>query len=132
MFILFFVSASTHNFLKLWQEIIFLICALQTVASFFIISFLFMNKKLGLLQVVVRDIVSKSVVTQFRAHKSPISALCFDPSGTLLVTASVQGHNINIFKIMPGSSKAGKSYMHLYQLQRGLTNAVRAMNFPLQ
>ncbi|KAK1582718.1 hypothetical protein Q3G72_017624 [Acer saccharum] len=53
-------------------------------------------------QVIVRDIVSKVVIAQFRAHKSPISALCFDPSGTLLVTASVQGHNINVFKIMPG------------------------------
>ncbi|KAJ4832445.1 hypothetical protein Tsubulata_017108 [Turnera subulata] len=80
--------------------------------------------------VVVRDIVSKLVIAQFRAHKSPISALCFDPSGTLLVTASVQGHNINVFKILPGlsgSSSAGDtgtSYTHLYRLQRGFTNAV--------
>ncbi|XP_077221211.1 autophagy-related protein 18f-like [Tasmannia lanceolata] len=80
--------------------------------------------------VIVRDIVSKSVVTQFRAHRSPISALCFDPSGTLLVTASVQGHNINVFRIMPsplGSSSgfdATGSYVHLYRLQRGFTNAV--------
>ncbi|KAH7511569.1 hypothetical protein JRO89_XSUnG0189700 [Xanthoceras sorbifolium] len=81
-------------------------------------------------QVIVRDIVSKVVIAQFRAHKSPISALCFDPSGTLLVTASVQGHNINVFKIMPGllggssAGDAGTSYVHLYRLQRGLTNAV--------
>ncbi|KAK6230376.1 hypothetical protein QUC31_001894 [Theobroma cacao] len=80
--------------------------------------------------VIVRDIVSKAVIAQFRAHKSPISALCFDPSGTLLVTASVQGHNINVFKIMPalqGSSSvcdASSSYAHLYRLQRGFTNAV--------
>ncbi|KAJ8763665.1 hypothetical protein K2173_003137 [Erythroxylum novogranatense] len=80
--------------------------------------------------VVVRDIVTKLVITQFRAHKSPISALCFDPSGILLVTASVQGHNINVFRIMPtllGSSSsgdAGFSYAHLYRLQRGFTNAV--------
>ncbi|KAH8518447.1 hypothetical protein Peur_037541 [Populus x canadensis] len=77
--------------------------------------------------VVVRDIVSKLVIAQFRAHKSPISALCFDSSGTLLVTASIQGHNINVFKIMPGlqgSSSAGASYVHLYRLQRGFTNAV--------
>jgi WD40 repeat protein len=81
-------------------------------------------------QVIVRDIVSKVVIAQFRAHRSPISALCFDPSGTLLVTASVQGHNINVFKIMPGqsvsssASDAGASYVHLYRLQRGFTNAV--------
>nr|KYP53470.1 Breast carcinoma-amplified sequence 3 [Cajanus cajan] len=79
--------------------------------------------------VIVRDIVSKNVIAQFRAHKSPISALCFDPSGTILVTASVQGHNINVFKIMPGyervsTSDAGPSYVHLYRLQRGFTNAV--------
>ncbi|CAN1224177.1 Autophagy-related protein 18f [Linum grandiflorum] len=84
--------------------------------------------KIGM--VIIRDIISKHVVTQFRAHKSPISALCFDPSGTLLVTASVQGHNFNVFKIMPGSTvrtSAGDhdgSYVHLYRLQRGFTNAV--------
>ncbi|KAA8544636.1 hypothetical protein F0562_022648 [Nyssa sinensis] len=54
--------------------------------------------------VIVRDIVSKSVITQFRAHKSPISSLCFDPSRIFLVTASVQGHNINVFQIMLGLS----------------------------
>ncbi|KAJ6332824.1 hypothetical protein OIU77_008805 [Salix suchowensis] len=81
-------------------------------------------------QVVVRDIVSKLVIAQFKAHKSPISALCFDSSGTLLVTASVQGHNINVFKIMPGlqgsssAGDAGASHIHLYRLQRGFTNAV--------
>ncbi|KAA8523736.1 hypothetical protein F0562_010159 [Nyssa sinensis] len=80
--------------------------------------------------VIVRDIVSKSVIAQFRAHKSPISSLCFDPSGTILVTASDQGHNINVFRIMPpisGSScgsDSGASYVHLYRLQRGFTNAV--------
>ncbi|XP_010931238.1 autophagy-related protein 18f [Elaeis guineensis] len=80
--------------------------------------------------VIVRDIVSKSVVVQFRAHGSPISALCFDPSGTLLVTASIHGHNINVFRIMPslhGSSSASDAngtYIHLYRLQRGITNAV--------
>ncbi|XP_062077818.1 autophagy-related protein 18f [Humulus lupulus] len=80
--------------------------------------------------VIVKDIVSKAVIAQFRAHKSPISALCFDPSGTLLVTASVQGHNINVFKIMPGhagsssASDTASSYVHLYRLQRGFTNAV--------
>ncbi|XP_015898152.2 autophagy-related protein 18f [Ziziphus jujuba] len=80
--------------------------------------------------VIVRDIVNKVVIAQFRAHKSPISALCFDPSGTLLVTASVQGHNINVFKIMPGLPVSSSAYdatgshVHLYRLQRGFTNAV--------
>ncbi|KAE8680196.1 autophagy-related protein 18f-like isoform X3 [Hibiscus syriacus] len=80
--------------------------------------------------VIVRDIVSKVVISQFRAHRNPIAALCFDPSGTLLVTASVQGHNINVFKIMPGplgnssACDTQTSYTHLYRLQRGITNAV--------
>ncbi|MCD7463910.1 hypothetical protein HAX54_051687 [Datura stramonium] len=80
--------------------------------------------------VIVRDMVSKTLIAQFRAHKSPISALCFDPSTTLLVTASIQGHNINVFRIVPGLSEGtcatdpGSSYVHLYRLQRGLTNAV--------
>ncbi|GMI65303.1 homolog of yeast autophagy 18 (ATG18) H [Hibiscus trionum] len=83
--------------------------------------------------VVVKDFVSKAVVSQFRAHTSPISALCFDPSGTLLVTASIHGNNINIFRIMPSSTKKGSgtqsydwssSHVHLYKLHRGMTSAV--------
>ncbi|WOL12589.1 autophagy-related protein [Canna indica] len=83
--------------------------------------------------VVIKDFTSKEVISQFRAHTSPISALCFDPSGTLLVTASVHGHNINIFRIMPtflqnGSTSAGydwsSSHVHLYKLYRGLTAAI--------
>ncbi|KAI3688560.1 hypothetical protein L2E82_46211 [Cichorium intybus] len=71
--------------------------------------------------VIVRDVVSKSVIAQFKAHDSPIASLSFDPSGTLLVTASVHGHNFNVFRIMPEN---GSSYGHLYRLQRGFTNAV--------
>ena len=84
-----------------------------------------------LLQVVVKDIVSRAIVSQFRAHTSPISALCFDPSGTLLVTASIYGNNINIFRIMPSRSGSGtqsydlnSSHVHLYKLHRGMTTAV--------
>ncbi|KAL1074607.1 hypothetical protein V6Z11_D11G301400 [Gossypium hirsutum] len=83
--------------------------------------------------VVVKDFVSRAVISQFRAHTSPISALCFDPSGTLLVTASIHGNNINIFRIMPSSTKNGSgsqsydwssSHVHLYKLHRGMTSAV--------
>ncbi|XP_076948314.1 autophagy-related protein 18f-like isoform X2 [Bidens hawaiensis] len=73
--------------------------------------------------VIVRDVVSKSVIAQFKAHDSPIASLCFDPSGTLLVTASVHGHNFNVFRIIPGATN-GASYIHLYKLQRGFTNTV--------
>lgn len=82
------------------------------------------------LQVVIKDFVSGAVVSQFRAHTSPISALCFDPSGTLLVTASIYGNNINIFRIMQSCSQNGSGYdwstshVHLYKLHRGMTSAV--------
>ncbi|XP_024992946.1 autophagy-related protein 18h-like isoform X1 [Cynara cardunculus var. scolymus] len=83
--------------------------------------------------VVIKDFVSEVIISQFRAHTSPISALCFDPSGTLLVTASVNGNNVNIFRILPSSSKNGSgtrvfdwnsSHLHLYKLHRGMTSAV--------
>lgn len=81
--------------------------------------------------IVVKDLVCSEVISQFRAHTSPISALCFDPSGTLLVTASVHGNNMNIFRIMPfhkcggsGSGDWSTSYVHLYKLYRGITSAV--------
>ncbi|CAM0955563.1 unnamed protein product [Alopecurus aequalis] len=84
--------------------------------------------------VIIKDVTSKVVISQFRAHTSPISALCFDPSGTLLVTASVHGHNINVFRIMPTCIANGSgskrydwtaSHIHLYKLYRGMTAAVR-------
>ncbi|KAJ1433938.1 WD40-repeat-containing domain superfamily [Sesbania bispinosa] len=83
--------------------------------------------------VIVKDFVSRAVVAQLRAHNSPISALCFDPSGTLLVTASIHGNNINIFQIIPSSSGNGSgcqsgnwgySHVHLYKLHCGMTSVV--------
>ncbi|KAF2314934.1 hypothetical protein GH714_037209 [Hevea brasiliensis] len=83
--------------------------------------------------VVVKDFVSRAVISQFKAHTSPISALCFDPSMTLLVTASIYGNNINIFRIMPSCSRNGSgvqiydwnsSHVHLYKLHRGITSAM--------
>ncbi|KAK4441711.1 Autophagy-related protein 18g [Sesamum alatum] len=81
--------------------------------------------------VCVMDIVSSEVISQFRAHTSAIAALCFDPSGTLLVSASVHGNNINIFRIMPsrtcsrsGCSDWSTSYVYLYKIYRGITPAV--------
>ncbi|XP_024933374.3 autophagy-related protein 18g isoform X1 [Ziziphus jujuba] len=83
--------------------------------------------------VVVKDFVSRAIISQFKAHTSPISALCFDPSGTLLVTASIYGNNINIFRIMPSRTRNGSgvqgldwstSHVHLYKLHRGITSAM--------
>ncbi|KAI3506713.1 hypothetical protein L1887_21276 [Cichorium endivia] len=82
--------------------------------------------------VIVKDVVTEAVISQFRAHSSPLSALCFDPTGTLLVTASIHGNNVNIFRIMPctrgGSSNQvhdwSSSHVLLYKLHRGITSAV--------
>lgn len=83
--------------------------------------------------VIIKDFASKTVISQFRAHTSPLSALCFDPSGTLLVTASIHGNNINIFRILPSKTQNGlgadkydwsSSHVHLYKLHRGMTSAV--------
>ncbi|KAL6978462.1 hypothetical protein U1Q18_020130 [Sarracenia purpurea var. burkii] len=83
--------------------------------------------------VVVKDFVSRAVISQFRAHTSPLCALCFDPSGTLLVTASVHGNNINIFRIIPSCMHTGSgnqahdwssAHAHLYKLHRGITTAI--------
>lgn len=49
--------------------------------------------------VMVRDVVSRAVVAHFRGHTAPLLLLQWDASGTLLVTASVHGHNVNIFQV---------------------------------
>ncbi|KAD6120161.1 hypothetical protein E3N88_11432 [Mikania micrantha] len=82
--------------------------------------------------VIVKDVISEAVISHFRAHSSPLSALCFDPSGTLLVTASIHGNNVNIFRIMPCTRNTSSNQIHdwnsshvlLYKLHRGITSAV--------
>ena len=80
----------------------------------------------------VRDIVTRQLIAHFRAHTSPLLALQFDPSGTMLVTASLHGHNIHIFHICPrqcasdkpASQRPTASAVHLFGLSRGVTPAV--------
>ncbi|KAK4758658.1 hypothetical protein SAY87_019959 [Trapa incisa] len=81
----------------------------------------------------IKDFVSQAVICQFKAHTNPLSALCFDPSGTLLVSASVYGNTINVFRIMPSCMGGGSgsqrfnwtsAHVHLYRLHRGMTSAI--------
>ncbi|GAU30689.1 hypothetical protein TSUD_39130 [Trifolium subterraneum] len=82
---------------------------------------------------IMAQLVYRAIISQFKAHSSPISTLCFDPSGTLMVTASVYGNNVNIFRIMPSCARKGSgvsscdwsaTHAHLYRLHRGITPAV--------
>ena len=55
------------------------------------------------------------------------SWLRFDASGTLLVTASVHGHTVNVFHLSaPPAGGGGKpgAALHLFRLSRGVTPAV--------
>ena len=72
-----------------------------------------------------RDMVDRSTLAHFRAHTSALLLLQFDASGTLLVTASVHGHTINIFQLASPSRKGERgSALHLFRLSRGVTPAV--------
>jgi len=76
--------------------------------------------------VIVRNMVSRSTLAHFRAHTSPLLLLRFDASGTLLVTASVHGHTINVFHLSSPAAGGGGagSALHLFRLSRGMTSAV--------
>ena len=87
--------------------------------------------------VVVRDALTRRVLAHFRAHTSPLAALAFDPEGTLLATASVHGHTVNVFRLdltaaaaaaaaaggAGGAASCGTA-VHVYRLHRGLTPAL--------
>lgn len=69
--------------------------------------------------------VDRSTLAHFRAHTSPLLLLQFDASGTLLVTASVHGHTVNIYHLAAPSRKGEVgSAVHLFRLCRGVTPAV--------
>ena len=81
-------------------------------------------------QVMVRDLESQSVVHHFKAQEGPVSIIRFDPSGLLLATAAVDGHNINVFQIDTShlhaktKSSVPRGPKHLYKLVRGMTSAI--------
>eukprot|EP00887_Chlorella_sp_A99_P005956 scaffold29.g5956.t1 len=94
--------------------------------------------------VLVRDVTSRRTVAHFRAHTSALAALAFSPGGDLLATASVRGHSVHIFRILPpaGGLAAGRgsdagggrtdvgAATHLYCLHRGVTAAaIRGVAF---
>jgi hypothetical protein len=65
------------------------------------------------------------VMAHFKAsNDGPLSIIRFDPTGTLLATASEKGNIINIFKINPKSTDIFESHQHLYILKRGVTPTI--------
>merc|ERR1711988_1805069 len=74
--------------------------------------------------VLVHDVVSGNPIAHFKAHSDALTLVCFDPSETLLVTASVSGHELNVFSIAPTTEdNVCSSHTHLYTLVRGYTSA---------
>lgn len=61
------------------------------------------------------DLLSLSVTNIIQAHKTPISSLSLNSTGSLLATASDKGTVIRVFSV-PGAQK-------LYQFRRGTYNA---------
>ena len=61
----------------------------------------------------VRDVVQRHLVAHFRAHESPLSLLEFDPSGSLLITASIRGHSIYLFQICPPEGRSAKAGLRI-------------------
>uniref|UniRef100_UPI00358F517D BCAS3 microtubule associated cell migration factor isoform X1 n=1 Tax=Myxine glutinosa TaxID=7769 RepID=UPI00358F517D len=74
---------------------------------------------------VSNDHEGDAIVAHFPAHDHrPISALAFDASGMLLVTADCQGHDFHVFRILAHPLLAAQAAVrHLYTLHRGDTEA---------
>ncbi|KAI8643803.1 hypothetical protein BD408DRAFT_384881 [Parasitella parasitica] len=65
--------------------------------------------------------LSLSTIAHFRPHSHPVSCLTFNQAGTLLMSASKQGHTFHIFGILANTVHGNAS--HLYSLSRGITDA---------
>jgi hypothetical protein len=66
--------------------------------------------------------LSISTIAHFRPHTHPVTCLTFNQAGTLLMSASKQGHTFHIFSILTNTSTAGNA-AHVYSLSRGITDA---------
>ena len=76
----------------------------------------------------IRDLQKlQSVCVHFQANMQshPITQLAFNSSGTLLLSATHQGHTFRVFSLVSSFSEAvvESSVIHLYSLSRGITDA---------
>jgi hypothetical protein len=79
-------------------------------------------------------------ILHFKSSSDPLTFLSFNPSSSLLLTSSIEGHSFHVFELRP-HSRVGKSYLnscrpnhpslssreatvwHRYKLTRGFTSA---------
>ncbi len=74
----------------------------------------------GVIRVV--DIISFETIAHFKAHTRPVATLSFDPTGTLLTSASHTGQDLKVHLITPHTSPL-HAHKLLYLLERGVTAA---------
>ncbi|KAM6110726.1 BCAS3 microtubule associated cell migration factor isoform 2-T2 [Pterocles gutturalis] len=73
---------------------------------------------------VSEDSDSDGIVAHFPAHEKPICCMAFNPSGMLLVTTDILGHDFHVFQILTHPWSSSQSAVHhLYTLHRGETEA---------
>lgn len=80
------------------------------------------------------DLSSGGVVAHFRAHRAAISSMVMDALGGLIATASMDGCNINIFRICASGagSELPTRLLHAFTLVRGLTaSPIQSISFSL-
>ncbi|KAI7855922.1 hypothetical protein BDC45DRAFT_567880 [Circinella umbellata] len=84
--------------------------------------------------IMIRDLQKlQSVFVHFQAHihSHPITQLAFNPSGTLLLSVTNQGHTFHVFSLVSnlsgallgGGGVAEPPVTHIYSLSRGITDA---------
>jgi hypothetical protein len=79
------------------------------------------GKLAGVVQ--VTDLVGSSTLAYFKADSDPLTALSFDPTGSLLLSCQGSGQEMTLWRISP---RAKPSHRKLYVLQRGMSiNQVR-------
>ncbi|KAJ3438977.1 breast carcinoma-amplified sequence [Anaeramoeba flamelloides] len=75
----------------------------------------------GVLKII--DFRNDKIISHFKAHKHSIHQIKFNPSGSLILTASKEGTRFQIFQIDPKNVRKN-GILHRYTLRRGVTRGV--------
>eukprot|EP00003_Mantamonas_plastica_P026623 TRINITY_DN54_c0_g1_i4.p1 TRINITY_DN54_c0_g1~~TRINITY_DN54_c0_g1_i4.p1 ORF type:complete len:466 (-),score=139.36 TRINITY_DN54_c0_g1_i4:24-1421(-) len=72
------------------------------------------------------------LLANFRPFNRPLSAVAFDPSGSMIISSSIDGDQFKIHKISPNSKNPYDGAQHIYTLDRGISQAtVRDLSFSI-